>query len=305
MKILQRYILKQFWSVLGMTMGTVLFVFLLFEAMRDVLALLVSKTAGIVAVFQALVLLLPFLISFAMPMGLLVATILVVSRLSNENELTAMRAGGVSLISISMPLVLSSILLCGVSAWMNLELAPKSRVVYKQMLLDAGLAQPFELLEEGRFIRDFPPYVIYIGKKNGNVLEDVLLFEYEKIDDEEALTTKISAEVGTLEMDEEGLSAQLDLKDAVISKKFADTWQIWYAEEISHQVQITEKERTLREPKISEMSFLQLADKRWELEHDGIDSTPVKVHQHRQLAMSFSCLSFVLIAIPLSLGKHR
>ncbi|MDA7915769.1 LptF/LptG family permease, partial [Verrucomicrobia bacterium] len=82
--------MKQFWAVLSMTLGTILFVFILFEAMRDVLALLVSKSAGILDVAMGLTLLVPFLISFAMPMALLVSIILVVSRLSNENELTAM-----------------------------------------------------------------------------------------------------------------------------------------------------------------------------------------------------------------------
>jgi len=284
-----------------MTMGTILFVFLLFEAMRDVLTLLVSKSAGIGAVFVALGLLLPFLISFVTPMAALLAVILVVSRLSNENELTAMRAGGVSLVSVSLPLLVSALVLCGFSAWMNLELAPKSRVVYKQLLLDAGLAKPTELLEEGRFIREIPGYVVYIGKRSGSLLEDVLLFQYE----EGELVRKISSEKGEVSFDEDSLEAQLDLVDAVVSMKIGDTWQVFYAGEASHRIQVAEKERTIREPKISEMSFTQLADKRWELEHEGIDASPVKVHQHRQLAMSFACLSFVLIGIPLSLGKHR
>ena len=60
-----------------------------------------------------------------------------------------------------------------------------------------------------------------------------------------------------------------------------------------------------RRPKLKELSFIQLRVHVAELEKQDIDSTPVQVQLHQKVALSFACIGFTLIGIPLAIRSHR
>ena len=142
--------------------------------------------------------LVPFVWVFALPMGMLTATLLVFGRFSADQELTAARAGGVSLLSLITPILLLSLLCCALSAWFNMELGPRARVAFinlkRELLVDLADAQ----IPEGRLVRDFPGYLFYCEKNNNGDLQNVMIY---RMQNETNVETLIKASHGRLNPD--------------------------------------------------------------------------------------------------------
>jgi lipopolysaccharide export system permease protein len=177
MKTLHGYLLRQVLGTLLMTVGVCTFFILVASVLREVLGLLVSQQVSPMIVVKAVLLLIPYVLVFALPTGLLTAALLVFGRLSADNEITAVRASGVSLAALVTPVLILSVGLSGVSALINLELAPRCRVMYKAMLREVGLAKTASLIPEKTYIKDFPNAIVYVGQVDGSRMKDVLIYE--------------------------------------------------------------------------------------------------------------------------------
>jgi lipopolysaccharide export system permease protein len=269
--------------------------------------------------------LIPFACVYALPMGFITATLLVFGRFSADQELTAARASGISLLSLVTPILLLSLLCCGISACFNLELGPRSHVEFVQLrnalISNAATAE----LPEGRFIRDFPGYVFYIGKNNNGELENVLIYQLEN---ETNANTVWRAAHGRLSSNRAANQLTMYLFDAHLLNINAHGNSIGTFENTSIDFNLNTSTNHAFKPKISDLTFPQLQNELRELENLNSTFTatnaaelrtqlqwlrqqqkdfaePVRVEMHRQIAFSFACFGFTLIGIPLGIRVHR
>jgi len=303
-----------------MTVAVFTLVLLLGNVLREILTLLVNRQATFGVVTQAVGLLVPFVWVFALPMGMLTATLLIFGRFSADQELTAVRASGVSLLSLISPILLLSLALCALSALVNLEVAPRCRVAYKT-LIDSLRGQFLNAqLPEGRVVKDFPGYIFYIGKNRKGNLQDVIVFD-------EAKNIILKAPRGRLEVDIPNQQMNLHLYDA---KGLTGGNPLFVGEPIL-PIKLSPLEKNNQRPKISDMTFLQLRDELRDLERRMNISEPlsklsaeqlqvkrdesrkrrkdltsvVRVQIHQQVSFSFACFGFTLVGIPLGIRVHR
>ena len=329
MRTLRWYLLRQSLATLGMTVLVFTFVLLLGESLKEIFALLVNGQVSGWILTQAVGLLIPFVLVFALPMGLLMAMLLVMGRFSADHELTAARACGVSLVALVSPLIALSVVCAGLCAAINREWAPECRAAYKRLLFQAGTDQMGAWLRERVFIKDFPGYILYAGKVDGLKMEDVRVYQ---LDAEGRKRSYLWASEGRVELDRTNQLATFTLFDGRELSKEAGLEPAWHSfgelqvPPLSLPTQFSEK------PRLSNMSFRQLTRELLDLESvlqtDSASggklsseelraklrelelasqalTEPIRVQMHRQVAFSFACVGFALVGIPLGIRAHR
>ena len=162
-KLLYRYILHEMAGPFLIALGAFIFV-LLMGSILKIVDLIVSRGVGLTEVFRIIVYMAPEVLSWAIPMALLIAGLACFSRLSGDMEIEAVKAGGVSLYQILPPIVLASILGMSLSLYMTFEAAPWGAYAFRMMsfrLLHERIAVAFK---EGVFNEIGSNFVVYADR---------------------------------------------------------------------------------------------------------------------------------------------
>jgi lipopolysaccharide export system permease protein len=295
-------------------------VLLLGNVLQDLVRLLINSHGRLSIVAEAIVLLIPFVWVFALPMGLLTATLLVFGRFSADQELTAARASGISLISLIMPVLLLSLFCCVLSAWFSMDLGPRSRVKYlglrSELLADlADIQWP-----EGRFINISTNYIFYAERIHGRKLENVMALCLDQ-------NTYVEAPIGNIEVDAKNQQYVLNLIQArIVTTPTNGENVITSVGNWPIPINLKSVKNQKSKPSISDMTFIELQEELRELQQRipetastnqtraGLEAArklpegvieQVRVVMQRQLAFAFAPFGFALLGIPLGIRVHR
>lgn len=178
MKILHRQILKDFLGPFLLAI-CVMTIILLMDKIFLLIDLLIRKGVNFWVVSELMLYSLPFVISFSVPIGVLIASVMVFGRITHDNELTAIRSAGINPLKLFVPLV---ILIGLVTTWMvffNGYILPEATHRARNLLTDIAQKKPSVRIYEGVFLEDFPGYIIYFGSiddRTGNV-SDITIWQ--------------------------------------------------------------------------------------------------------------------------------
>ncbi len=181
MRLLDRYIGRQL-AVSAIFAVTVLSVVLVLgNIFKKLLDLLINQNAPPSLILSFIAYVLPFSLTFTIPWGFQTAVLLVFGRLSAENELTAMKATGVSIWRACIPVWVLAVLLSGVCLWINLEVAPRAQQRMKDALFQIATDNPLAMFGSDKVIDDFPGRKIYVEKSEGKKLTNLLIYQLDTL----------------------------------------------------------------------------------------------------------------------------
>ena len=197
--LLDRYIFKGVLFTCAAAVALFAFIVIVPNIARDLLAYVLAGQLPAVTFAKLVLLLVPFAITYALPMGMLTGVLLTLGRLSADSEITAMRAAGVSVARVARPVLLLAALGVALGLYFNFDSMPRARVEYHRELAAAVRSNPLSFIVPKTFIRDFPGRVIYVGDKQGAVLRDIWYWE---LDADRRVKRSMRAESGHIDYDE-------------------------------------------------------------------------------------------------------
>lgn len=178
MKRLYRFVLKSFLPMFAMTFFIVLFIVLmqfLWRYMDD----LIGKGLGFGVIAELFFYAAVSMVPMALPLAILLASLMTFGNLGEKSELTAIKASGVSLLKVMSPLiVLVGFIAVGAFFFQN-DVLPRAQVKMWTLLFSARQKSPELEIPEGSFYDQIPGYNLYVKSKNQNtgILHNVMIYD--------------------------------------------------------------------------------------------------------------------------------
>ncbi len=136
------------------------------------------------------------LLTLAMPIAILISSIMTFGNLGESFELVAIKSAGISLLRFMRPLMIVSIMLCGITFLFANYVIPFANLQFKTLYYDITYKKPALDLKQGQFYNHIPGYAIKVGKKDsdGKTIHNVLIYEQQSM----LQDNSIVAEKGTM-----------------------------------------------------------------------------------------------------------
>src|SRR3990172_8535983 len=213
MRILERYVLREHLFPFFLGLSVVVFLLTL-DFLFDLVDLAIGKGVGAGIVLELFALSLGWMMALAVPCAVLIAALATFGRLSQDNEIAAMRANGVNLMRIiAAPLLAAAVLGLLLVGFNNYVLPETNHRLYN-LMVDVSRKRPTTQISEGVFVDGFEGYNIFVEKVNNrtNEIRGVKIYQLSS----SARPTTILADWGVIHNSPDGRVVTLELHDGEI-----------------------------------------------------------------------------------------
>ncbi len=139
---------------------------------------LIGKGLGIWMIIQLLGYMSTTLVPMALPLGILLASIMTFGNMGENFELVAIKSAGISLLRFMRPLLIFIIFICGLAFLFNNNVIPVANLKALSLLHDLR-SKPALNIRPGQFVNDIGNYSIRIGSKDrdGTAIHNVIIYD--------------------------------------------------------------------------------------------------------------------------------
>jgi lipopolysaccharide export system permease protein len=199
MKKLDKLILTSFAGPFIMTFLVVVFI-LLTQHMLKYFDDIIGKDLGWDVLSQLLFYFAIFMTPVAMPLAVLLSSLITFGNLGEHFELTAIKSSGISLIRTIQPIFFFVLILTGIAFYINNNLVPRAALEAYSLLYDIKQKKPALDLREGAFYNGLPDVSIKVNKKfpDGITLKDIIVYDHRRNDGNKEVTIADSGRMSTI-----------------------------------------------------------------------------------------------------------
>ena len=216
MWILSRYILREHLGPFLFALFVVLFVLIL-DFIPQMLDLIIGKNIAIWTVLKLLALNLAWMLALAVPMAVLVCTLMAFGRLTGDKEILAIKSLGINMVRLMLPVIVAASLIGAGLIWFNNNVLPDANHALANLRSDIGRLRPTFQLRPGVFVNDIPGYVIlvdHVDHVQSKIWEVVI---YDRTNP--SVTRTITADSGVVEFSPQGESVTFHLMDGQLHEQ--------------------------------------------------------------------------------------
>jgi LPS export ABC transporter permease LptF len=308
MKLIDRFVSRELIVNVLFAIAVLSLVLVVGNIFRRLLPLLVNHDVPMEYLITFIAYILPFSLIFTIPWGLLTAILLVFGRLSADNELIALRANGVSVPRVCISLWGVALICTVICLWLNVQVAPAAQEKLRSTIFDLATRNPMALFGSDQVIDQFPGRKIYVGKKEGNKLENITVFEL----NQNSLPVKVTyARTGMLEADlankqilmhlYQARYQERDPKDPINLRKIRDGINMVEGTLPISLEELYEKQK--KRPSRSALSIEQLLEQL--KSEDKRERSASRTEINKRFSFPFACVAFAIIGVPLGVTAHR
>ncbi len=306
------YIIREHIFPFFMSLGMILSLFILNIVMK-MMTTFVGKGLDLIVIIEFFYLSLGWILAMAIPMSVLVASLMAYGRLSQDNEWSVMQSSGISIFQAMAPAIIASILLSWGMIFFHNNILPEMNHRSKIIKQSITRKKPLAVIEPGIFITDIPGYVIKAETVDhyNNELFKVILIESSKSGKERRT---ITAEKGKLFYDQAVKRYRIILTDGEIANLDPQKPEGYFRSKFS-KMELTkevsgidfevEDKNYYGDREKSADSLLAKIERLKAKKSSTLLIAQVVVEYHKKYALSIACIVMVLIGAPLGLMSGR
>lgn len=300
--LVNRYIFRQLLPPFSINLGFFTFVFLMTQIL-EITNLIVNYHINFSSLLWMIVYSMPFFLSFIIPMSVMMAVLLTFLQMSSDNEITALKSGGLSLYRLLPPVLLFCVLGVTATAMMANYGVPWGKRSFHLMAIKLAEQNVNAGLKARTFNDGFDGVMLYVSKIDKQRRELVHVFVEEKKSG--GLSTSIIAPKGVIFSDPGKAVFHLRLFDGTIvqtdvAQRTANTTR-FHEYEISLDFKATMQQAISRRKDLEEMGLAELREVVRTADQRNVRYYTALLRYHEKIAIPFACLALGVLAVPLGL----
>jgi len=161
--IINRYLMREITGIFALSL-TIFTLVLLMGRMVKLLEMVVANGVPLAEVLRLIIFLLPSFLVLTIPMAFLLAVLLAFSRLSSDNEITVLKASGLSLTALVPPVLMTASAAALFTLFISVVGVPWGNTGFKQMTVEVARKYAASAIRERIFRDDLPGIVLYVDQ---------------------------------------------------------------------------------------------------------------------------------------------
>ena len=306
-KIIDRYIFKEIASPFIIILFILTFVLLMGKILQ-IMDLVINKGIGVFSIAKIIIFLLPSFLLFTIPIALLIAILIAMGRLSADNEITALKTSGISLMQIYYPVAIASLITFIFTIFTSYFLVPQSNFATKRLLFNIVQQNASIGIKEKVFNTDFKGFLLYAEKipdNKKNYMEGVIVSDNRIIGEQNTILAKKAFLVS----DPESMTVKLTLQDGSIHTVSSDLKKYRKIDFKSYDINLDLSTALANLDESSKSSTeMTVGELLAKMRKPGLDPAAIRelaIEVHKKFSIPLSCIFFGLLAPPLGIRSHR